>query len=449
MVRSLRQHIDLLKKEGLLTEIKEAVTKEDIPEILEALSGKGKAILFENVENYNVRVIANLVPSQKVFTLIFGGEEDPFSTFYKRSQGLIRRKSVERECTYHSFSLSEKDDLLNFLPILKHYEHDSAPYITTGIVSAIDPETNVIGRGIHRMEYRGKNKLGVCLLNPPLSLILEKYRSLNQKMAVSIAVGVDPLIFLAMALKVPEDVDKLDVAGALRGEPIETMMSFSYPIDVPLDTEIVIEGRVDPNEERKDGPLGEISGYYVSVDKTPTLYVEKISFKADPIYHVLLPRSREADMYLTIVSGAHLEAYLTKLFGFVEEIVFVEGTFGSSVIIRTSPTERSKINNLLHFVLSFPMIKKAVVVESDVNPYDLKDVEWAIITRCFADEDILLLKSMVAQPIDPQMKLKGSVTKIGINATTYGKNLERKVRVEERKSDRVLMILQKYLEGEK
>ena len=74
-------------------------------------------------------------------------------------------------------------DLIDFIPILKHYEKDSAPFITTGIVSSVDPDLGIVGRGIHRMEYRGRNFLGIALLNPPLTTIYQKYKSRGQRNA--------------------------------------------------------------------------------------------------------------------------------------------------------------------------------------------------------------------------------------------------------------------------
>ncbi|MCS7280596.1 MAG: UbiD family decarboxylase [Desulfobacterota bacterium] len=444
IIRSLREYLDLLKRENLLISIRDKVKKEALPEIIQRLSRTGKALLFESLDGYDCRVVANLVPSQKVFNLLFPGENDPYSAFVERSSGILKKTFVQERGDYISINVTENDDVLTTIPILKHYESDSAPYITTAIVSSYDPETKVVGRGIHRMEYRGKNRFGISLVNPPLADIKEKYKLENKKMPVSVSIGVDPLTFMAMALKIPNNVDKIEVAGSLRGESIAVIRSFDSDIDVPYGTEFILEGVIHLEEEEKDGPLGEISGYYMTIERTPTVHINRISYRKDPIYHALLPTSLEADMYLTFVSKAHMEGNVKRLFPFVHEIVFLERTFGSSIVITTSPTERKRINNLLHFVLSFPMIKKAVIVDSDVDPYDLQEIEWAIVTRCFAKDDLILLFSMQGQPIDPEAKIMGGVTKIGINATTYGKEMEGRAVVKKGEKELVESIVKKY-----
>lgn len=446
MALSLRDYVELARNHDLLLVVKDEVERDDLPEIIEILSRKAKVLLFERVSGYNLKVVANLVPSLRVFSLLFG-QEDPYEKFSKLSQGRLKKVLVDREEEFISMSLTEDSDLTNFLPILKHYEDDSAPYITSSVVSSIDPETGFIGRGIHRMEFRGGSRLGVSLLNPPLSDIFEKYRNANMEMPISVSIGLDPITFLAMALRVPYGVDKLEVAGALKGEEIEVIKSFDSEIDVPKDAEFLLEGKLDPNDLRKDGPLGEISGYYLTLGGTPTVRITRISHRKDPIYHALLPTSLEANMYLTFVSKAHIEGHIRELFPFVIDVHFVEGTFGSSVVVSTKPVERPKINNLIHFVLSFPMIKKVVVVEEDVDPKNLRDVEWALITRCFAEDDLIVLPHMQGQPIDPESKMQKGVAKIGINATSYGKEMERRARVKKGEKSRIEKVLKGILDA--
>jgi UbiD family decarboxylase len=142
-----------------------------------------------------------------------------------------------------------------------------------------------------------------------------------------------------------------------------------------------------------------------------------------------LPTSLEGDTYLTFVSRAHIEETVKKLFPFIADITFVQKTFGSSVIVSIKPTDRSRIRNLILSMLAFPMIKKVIVVDEDVDPSDLRDVEWALVTRCLADKDIVILPELQGQPIDPQAEHGLGVAKMGIDATTQGKTFEEKARI--------------------
>jgi UbiD family decarboxylase len=120
----------------------------------------------------------------------------------------------------------------------------------------------------------------------------------------------------------------------------------------------------------------------------------------------------------------------------------VPKTFGSSLVVSAASTEKFKTRNMILFLLTFPMIKKVVVVDNDVNPGDLSDVEWAIITRCKAEEDIFILDRLQGQPIDPTAREVYGVTKIGINATAMGKDIQERASIATGDSERVEKIMQ-------
>jgi 2,5-furandicarboxylate decarboxylase 1 len=422
---SLRDYIVFVKKRDLLLEVEDQVTREDVPELIERLSATKKVLLFKNLKGYRCSLVANLVPSHEVFRHLFNAE-NPYQFFLEGIKKTAKKVKAERKL--ETVSVKGRD-LLELLPILKHYEKDSAPFITTSVVSARDPDSGVVGRGIHRMEYRGKNRMGIALLNPPLVDIYKKHKAKGERMPVTVTVGVDPILFLSMALKVQPGTDKLEVAGGLKGKGIKVIQSFDSSIDVPAGAEMYLEGYIDPDDVRRDGPLGEISGYYMTNKESPTMVVNRLSYQTSPIYHALLPTSLEGDTYLTFVSRAHIEETVKKLFPFIVDITFIQKTFGSSVIVSIKPTDRSRIRNLILSMLAFPMIKKVIVVDEDVDPSDLRDVEWALVTRCLADKDIVILPELQGQPIDPQAEHGLGVAKMGIDATTQGKTFEEKARI--------------------
>lgn len=428
MIKTLKEYLDFGEAKGWILHIKEKVLREDIPEIIHRLSERPKVLLFHSVLGYQCKVVANLVFSHGVLGELLGDPKDPYKGFLKRLSNKGVKRLVEGDPGYHRIDVRGRD-LLEFLPVLKHYEGDAGPYITTGIVSAVDPETKVVARGIHRLGLRGKNRLGVAFMNPPLRDVFPKYQQRGMPMPVSIAIGVDPITFLSMALKAPNDLDKMLYVSALKAGEAEAMKSFGSDIDIPFGPEYILEGYVDPEDREEDGPLGEISGYYLSFGKTPTVVVETIWQQESPIYHALLPTSLEGDTYLTFVSRAHLGDQVQRLFPFVIDIHLLPGTFGSSCVVCVREVERPMIGNLILFLLSFPMIKKVVVVDEDVDILDPYQVEWAVITRCKGDEDIWLPRNMKGQPIDPFAKEELGVTKIGINATVQGKKIDKRARV--------------------
>jgi 2,5-furandicarboxylate decarboxylase 1 len=423
---SLREYVTFMEGRGLLLGIDESVAREDIPELIDLLSDRGKVILFRQVEGYRCGLIANLVPSHDALGALLGGG-DFYVSFLEGVKKTQPKVPTERNELYSVDTRGQ--DLLSVIPILKYCEHDSAPFITTGIVSSKDPESGIVGRGIHRMEYRGGNRLGVALLNPPLVDIYHRYEAKGEPMPLTVAVGVDPLLFLSMALKASPDRDKLEIAGGLKGKGVAVMQSFDSSIDVPATAEFYLEGYVDPSDTRQDGPLGEISGYYLTVEKTPTFVVSRVSHRPSPLFHALPPTSLEADTYLTFVSRAHVEESVKRLFPFIENVFFVQRTFGSSVVVSVRPSETGKIRSLMLSMMAFPMIKKVTVVDGDISPDNLRDVEWAVVTRCDADRDVVIIPGLQGQPIDPSAPLGQGVAKIGIDATTQGKKMEGRARV--------------------
>jgi 2,5-furandicarboxylate decarboxylase 1 len=442
MIDSLRDYIELLRNKNLLLQVQEKVFREDLPELINSLQGSGKALLFTDVAGYSCRVAANLVPSQDCFADIFettGNHYEYFINNLKRREKKL--PSVEHDLV--SIAMNGRE-LLDHLPILKHYEQDSAPFITAAIASSRDPETGAVARGIHRLEWRKGNRVGIAMLNPPLSDLFEKYKCLERPMPISLSIGNDLAVFLAMALKPLMDTDKLEIAGGLKGRGIETISSFDSDIDVPKAGEILLEGFVDYNDCRPDGPLGEISGYYMRLRETPTVVVQRLSCRPSPIYHALLPTCLEADMYLTFVSYAHIHETLLRLFPFVMRMHFIPKTFGSSVVVQVKSVESQRIRSLITFVLSFPMIKKVVVVDEDVNVEDARDVEWAMATRFDPCRDLITIDDLPVQPIDPQKKEGRGLTKMGMNATAFGKNIEARAKIARGEQTRIEAIVKLY-----
>ena len=96
-------------------------------------------------------------------------------------------------------------------------------------------------------------------------------------MEVATVIGVDPAILIAAVFKIPRGVDKLSVAGGLKGAPVPMVKAETLDLDIPAHAEIVIEGVIDPKGEEMDGMLGESSGYYMTFPKSPTIHVSGIT----------------------------------------------------------------------------------------------------------------------------------------------------------------------------
>ncbi len=445
--RTLRDFIQVLRAEGeLLSLSKPFDPKYEISTIISELGKrKAPAILFEKAKGFQISVIGNLFGTIRRLSLALGiGEDRLLEDVIPRLEKRIPPVSISEDLTQVVNVPRGKVDLLKVLPALTHYSKDSGPYITSGISSARDPKTGVTGRGLHRMEVRGKNILGISLLNPPLADIYAQHRREGKKMEIATVIGVPPAVFIASIFKVPAGIDKLSVAGGLKGEPVETTMARTVDVDIPAHGEIVIEGYIDPRDKEEDGTLGESSGYYMAFGKSPTIHVTGLRYRKGALYHAVVPWAREVDSLLYLVHGLDFIPKMRREIPSLRQIHLVPMTFGSHVVMSIDSDHKGEIRRALTLALSFTSVKKAVMVDVDVNPEDGQEVEWALATRFQADRDLIVIPELRGQPIDPSSRWTGEgflTTKMGLDATRPKKEGFEKVDVPEDVKRRLSPVL--------
>jgi len=445
--RTLRDFIKVLRKEGeLLSLSKPFDPKYEISTVISELAKRrAPAVLFRKAKGFEISVIGNLFGTVRRLALGLGLEE------HRLLEDVIPKLENRIPPVLISENPSEvvhvpkgKIDLLNVLPALTHYSKDSGPYITSGISSARDPNTGVTGRGLHRMEVRSKNTLGISLLNPPLADIYALHRKEGKKMEIATVIGVPPAVFIASIFKVPAGVDKLSVAGGLKGDPVETTRTETVDLDIPAYGEIVIEGYIDPRDKEEDGTLGESSGYYMAFGKSPTIHVTGLRYRKGALYHAVVPWAREVDSLLYLVHGLDFIPKMRKEIPSLRQIHLVPMTFGSHVVMSMDTDHKGEIRRALTLALSFTSVKKAVVVDVDVDPQDDQEVEWALATRFQADRDLIVIPELRGQPIDPSSRWTGEgflTTKMGLDATRPKKEGFEKVDVPEEVKLRLSPVL--------
>jgi len=444
----LKDFIEYLKENGELLILSTPLSpKFEISTILSDVGKKeAPALLFEKVKDHQFPVIGNLLGTKKRLSMALGVDQKNFfenalSKIEKRIPPILVKDRSPREV----ITQKGKVDLLKLLPILTHYTNDSGPYITSGITSARDPKDGTIGRGLHRMEVRGRNELGISLINPPLSEIYAQHKKENRKMELATVIGVDPAILIASISKVPRGVDKLSVAGGLRDEPAPMVKAETVDIDIPAHAEIVIEGFIDPKGKEKDGTLGESSGYYMTFSKSPTIRVASISYRKGAYFHAIVPWSLEVDNLLYLVHGLDFVPKMKREIPSLKRVHLIPGTFGSHIVMSIETDQKGEVRRALTLALSFPHIKKAVIVDGDVDPEDHQEVEWALATRFQGDRDLIVISDLRGQPIDPSSKEGFLTTKIGMDATRPKKEGFEKVDVPEDVKKRLAPILNRLI----
>ncbi|MCM2251649.1 MAG: UbiD family decarboxylase [Ramlibacter sp.] len=392
--------------------------RHEMAALLRAMPAKSPAVLFENVTGYpGARVAGNLIASRRRMALALGTSEDKLSeTYLQRTRTGIAPVHT-RQAPVKEVVHAAPADLLSLLPILTHYEKDAAPFITTGMVLCRDPKTERRGMGIHRMMAKGGNRLGIFLSNPPLSQFHANAEADGKPLEIAVALGVEPAILVASVVKSgPVGPDKMAIAGALRGAPVEMIRAETVDVDVPARAEIIIEGRVLPGVREPEGPFGENTGYYFS-NVSPVVEVTAVTHRRDFIYPALCPWTEDVDTLLSLAAGTELLGQLRSQVAGVADLDLTAGTCSFSAVISVSKAKPTEVRRLIHLALTMDRrLKLVTVVDDDVDIRDPREVAWALATRFQPDRDTVILSGMEGYVIDPSC---GGATgsRIGMDAT--------------------------------
>jgi 4-hydroxy-3-polyprenylbenzoate decarboxylase len=306
----------------------------------------------------------------------------------------------------------EKDvDLLSF-PTPRYNVGDGGRYIGTGhITISRDPEEGWVNLGTYRIMIHDEKNLGLYISPGRHGRIqMEKYFAQNRPFPVAVAIGYDPLIFMASAFEVPYGLSEYDFAGGLRQEPIDVVRLERTGLPVPATAELIIEGECLPGDQKAEGPLGEWTGYYASsVRDEPVLRVKRVYFRNNPIMTGAPPSKppTEATFYKSFWRSAMIWDELEK--AGVPDIQGVwcppEGNtrlFTVVSIKQRYPGHARQAGILASQCHAAAYLGRfTVVVDEDIDPCDMKDVIWAMTTRCDPVEDIEILRRCWSSPLDP------------------------------------------------
>ena len=313
MYRNLREYIERLEREGELIKVSVPVsTRFEIAEITDRMvksEGGGKALLFENTGT-EFPVVTNMMGSKRRMAMALGVESleeigdrisallgdalSPKATLWEKMKMLPlladvakwfpHRISGRGECQQVVWQGEDAD--LERLPLLTSWESDGGAFVTLPMVNTLDPDTGVPNMGMYRMQRFDKHTTGMHWhVHKTGARHYDGYKRRGERMPVVVTLGGDPVYTFAATAPMPDNMDEYLLAGFLRRKPVRLVKALTCDIRIPEDCDFVIEGYVDPAEDKVlEGDFGDHTGFYSLKDFYPKFHITCITHRRDAIY---------------------------------------------------------------------------------------------------------------------------------------------------------------------
>lgn len=441
--KDLQDFMNHLQEKELLSEIEVEVDSNlEITEIADRISKMyGNALFFKNVKNSPYPVLINALGTYERVNMGFEVENldeiaetimdfmdvANYTTLVNKIKSIPKlarlanifpKKVRKAPCQ----EVVEEPDL-DQLPILKCWPQDGGRYITLPLVITKDPETNQQNMGMYRLQVYDQKTTGMHWhLHKDGREIYGKYKKMGlSKMPVAVALGCDPATIYAATAPLPKMIDEMIFAGFLRKGPVEVVKCITNDIYVPAHAEFILEGYVDLEEMRLEGPFGDHTGYYSLQDMYPVFHLEKITRKKNPIYPTtIVGKPPMEDCYL---GKATERIFLPLLKVQCPEVVDMnfplEGVFHNCVIVsikKAYPKHAHKVMNAFWGMGQMMYTKMIIVVDETVDPHDLSTVAWKVFNNIDAKRDLLISEGPL-DALDHASNTAHYGHRLGIDAT--------------------------------
>ncbi len=403
----MEEILEKLKANGLLRIIEEEVDIDlEIPHIayVEIKKPDSKALLFLNPisrrlnKKFDIPVLMNVFGSYEATKLIFEKEPDkiakqiedllhmkPPSDFMDKLSMFGKLFNLKSVFPKRLNSLGECQEVrqgepnLYELPILKTWSEDGGPFVTMGHVYTTSLDGNKHNVGMYRLQVYSKNRLGMhWQIHKDGAHFFHEYKTAGKKMPVSVAIGGDPLYIWCGQAPMPNGMFELLLYGLIRGENAKLVKSLTNDIYIPYDSDIVIEGFVDPEQMEIEGPFGDHTGYYTLKEEYPVMDVTCITTKENPIYQAtVVGKPPLEDKYMAwATERIFLPLLKTTAPELIDYYMPENGVFHNLILAKMKKMYPAHAKQFMHAfwgVGQMSFVKHAIFVGEDAP--DLKDSE--------------------------------------------------------------------------
>lgn len=449
----LQQFISRLEEEGELVRITVPVSRDlEISEIYfrHARSPDGgKALLFENTEGSPIPVLINAFGSDRRMEIAFGDRSlDEMAAEMKEILGLLQFKPPKGISDMLGMAMQGKKILkyppvktrfkkapvqeviwqgdeidLNKIPIIKSWPEDGGRFVTLGLTLTESLHSSSRNLGMYRLQQLDKKSLAMhWQIHKDGSHFWQEYRKENKRMPVSVIIGSDPATIFSATAPMPPNIYELLMAGFIRGRGVSVVKGITNDLYVPANSEIVLEGYVDPDELVDEGPFGDHTGYYTPVEKFPVFHVTAITMRNNPVYAAtVVGRSPQEDCYLARATERLFLPLLQVVAPEVtDQMLPWDGNFHNCAVFslnKSFPFQGRKLMNHLWGFSQMSFAKSIVTVDGDVNLHTGETLFRHILTNIHVDRDVYISEGILDQLDHSGLRpLFGG--KLGVDATT-------------------------------
>jgi phenylphosphate carboxylase beta subunit len=421
-MKDLRDYIEICEKEGQLQRITAEVDWDlELSHIAKLNEEKkGPALLFENVKGYEWPVITSTCTTTERLSIIMGMPKDtPLVELMRHWVEIGSRKIPPKvlktgPCKENKI-MGDDIDLFKF-PVPKFFPLDGGRYFGTAhSVITKDPDSDWVNIGTYRLQLLEKNILGTQFIKGKHSdIMLKKYQAMGKPMPVAVVVGSDPIMFVMGGARFSAFESEYDLAGSIRGEPLEVVKCETNDLIVPAGAEIVVEGEVDADAFLDEGPFGEYTGYYSGVGSNPRNFIKVncITHRNNPIFMATTVGRAVTDthMCLALAYGSTLWQQLSdmRIPGIKAVYCPPEAAGRFIAIISVTQMYPGHSDQVLTAAISTEMgaygLKTVIVVDDDIDPWDIPRVMYALAFR-FQPNRSQVIKRGRSTPLDPSLPI--------------------------------------------
>ncbi len=443
--KNLKEFITALENAGELKRVTAEVDPFlEITEIADRMSKRyGPAILFENTKKSPFPLLINAFGSFKRMEMALNCESlddigarieslikiQPPSGLLEKIRMLLTLKEVadyipkkvkRGPCQDRVFDSSS--DLLDMLPILTCWPSDGGPFITLPLVITKDPDTGVQNMGMYRMHKYDRSTTGMhWQYNKDGTRHFDKYKNRGQRMEVAVALGGSPAVTYAASAPLPPDIDELMLAGFLNSRPVEIVKGHTVDLYVPAESDFIIEGYVDPDEEKIEGPFGDHTGFYSAADIYPVFHVTCITCRNDAVYPAtIVGKPPMEDCYMAKATERIFLPIIKMILPEIQDIELpIEGVFHNCALVsidKKYPAQAKKVINALWGLGQLSSTKFIAVFDKDLDLRDSSTVLWKLLNNVDPGRDLIFSQGPL-DALDHSASYANFGGKMGIDAT--------------------------------